>query len=500
MSQEIALRAVGLEKSFGPVRALGGVDFECSAGEVHALLGENGAGKSTLLKVIAGVHARDAGSLEYFGQEFAPTSPLDATQAGVATIHQELCLSPDLSVEQNIVLGREPRRGPVVDRKKQRELAVSSLEKLGASSIDPRSIVATLGPGERQLVEIARALAFDARVLILDEPTSSLTRPDIDRLFDVLRSLRREGRAIIYVSHFLEEVEEIADRYTVLRDGKSVATGSMRETNATALVEAMAGRRLDEVYPPHARTRGEPQLVVASLEGRKLPHDARFTLHRGEIFGIFGLVGAGRTEALRTLFGLDSAKVGDVRVGGTRLARLTPVASLANGIGFASEDRKAEGLALDLSIASNIALSRLDAHASRGVVSARTIAEKTEAFAEDLGVRRRSMTQAVSELSGGNQQKVAIARLLHHDVDVLLLDEPTRGIDVASKAEIYRRLDACARRGKAVLVVSSYVPELLGICDRIAVMYRGRLGEPREVSEWSEHALLEEATRGALAS
>lgn len=491
----IALRACGLLKRFGPVWALAGVDFDCAEGEIHALLGENGAGKSTLLKICAGVHRADAGRLELFGQSFDPSSPLAAARAGVATIHQELCLSPDLTVEQNIVLGREPRRGPFVDRARQRELAARSLDRLGAR-IDPNVVVSTLGPGECQLVEIARALAYEARVLILDEPTSSLTRREVEKLFEVLRALRADGCAIVYVSHFLEEVAEIADRYTVLRDGHSVATGSIADSTPEALVESMAGRRLDEVYPPHSREPGEVLVDVADLAGDPLPIDARFELRRGEIFGIFGLVGAGRTELLRALFGLSKSRRSRVHIGGRALGQACPAACLARGVGFASEDRKSEGLALDLSIAINIALSRLAPYASVGFVDRRAMIEATETYADALDVRRREMGQSVGELSGGNQQKVALARLLHHDVDVFLLDEPTRGIDVASKAEIYQRLHDCAVRGKAIMIVSSYIPELLGVCDRIAVMHRGVLQESRATQDWTEHELLEAATRG----
>nr|HMQ21909.1 sugar ABC transporter ATP-binding protein [Planctomycetota bacterium] len=410
---------------------------------------------------------------------------------------------PDLTVEQNIVLGREPRRGPFVDRSAMRALATTALARI-ASSLEPTARIGSLGPSERQLVEIARALAFDASVVILDEPTSSLTAIEVQRLFAVLRALRDEGRAIVYVSHFLEEVLAVADRYSVLRDGRCVASGDMSTTSASELTSFMAGRRLDEVYPPPRVGRSDdtgagsvPALEARELVGRPLPDAANLTLSRGEIFGVFGLVGAGRTELLRVLFGLDKARVRDVMIAGRRLHGGPPEA-LRAGLGLASEDRKDEGTALDLSIALNITLSRLAACARHGVVSKRRQRSAAQACAEAFHVRCPGMQVAVSTLSGGNQQKVALARLLHDGVDVLLLDEPTRGIDVASKAEIYARLHELAGRGKSILFVSSYVPELLGVCDRIAVVHRGTLVETRAVAAWTEHDLIGVAAQGPI--
>ena len=491
-----ALRAMGLVKRFGSVMALGGVDFELVSGEIHALLGENGAGKSTLLKIIAGVQQADEGALELFGESFNPQHPLDAAQRGVATIHQELCLADDLSVEANIMLGRELRWGPFVDRGRRRELATHALSELG-STLDPRAMVSELGPGERQLVEIARALAFEARVLILDEPTSSLSAQDVERLFEVLRKLRAQGCAIVYVSHFLEEVEAIADRYSVLRDGCSVGTGSIADTSSEQLITLMLGRRLDEVYPAHERRAGEELLRVEALVADPLPEQASFVLRRGEILGLAGLVGAGRSEVLRVLFGLARAKQRRVVLHGVEdHGSGDPARSLARGMGLLSEDRKHEGLALELSIAKNITLSRLAPYAKWGILSPKRQAAAAKIWAERTQLRFRDLEQSVAELSGGNQQKVALARLLHHDVEVFLLDEPTRGVDVASKAELYRRFDELARAGKSLVVVGSYLPELLGICDRIAVMHRGRLSPAKPVAQWSEHSLLQAATRG----
>jgi ribose transport system ATP-binding protein len=491
---EVVLRMRGIEKRFGALRALAGVDLELRRGEVHALIGENGAGKSTLMKVLSGAYAADAGSMELGGQPYAPRTPLAARQQGVAMIYQELALIPELSVEQNVVLGREPERFGVVDRKAQRARVEQALSWLDQPELRPERKLAELAPGARQLVEVARALVGDARLVVLDEPTSSLSRGEAERLFEVIDRLRSRGTALIFISHFLEEVRRVAQRFTVLRDGRSVAAGEVPRASdpddgfAPRVVEAMAGRQVDDVYPrvPHAP--GEVLLELSELSGVRLPRAASLTLRRGEILGIAGLVGAGRSELLRALFGLDPLRSGRVRIAGALGTGAQPWQRLAQGVGLLSEDRKQEGLALALSIADNVTLSR--PLARLGVIDRRARDRSTRTLAERLGLRHRDPQQPVGELSGGNQQKVALARLLHHDVEVLLLDEPTRGIDVASKADIYRLMGELAARGKAILFVSSYLPELLGVCDRIAVMSRGRLLAPRPAQECDEASLL----------
>ena len=478
----------GVRKRFGATVALDGMDLRVSAGEVLALVGENGAGKSTLMKVLSGAHQPDEGRMWLAGEPFRPAHPIDARRAGVSMIYQELSLARHLTVMENIVLGMEPSLGPLVKWREVRRRAVEAMAQLGRNDIAPETPVHRLSIAEQQLVEIARAVAVGARVLVLDEPTSSLARNDIERLFDLVRRLKASGLGIIYISHFLEEVRVLADRFTVLRDGRSVGTGETGATSNGEMIAMMVGRSVENLYPRSRRTAGEAVLGLKELAGLQKPVNASLTLHRGEVLGIAGLIGAGRTELLRAIFGLDPVCSGRVTVK-AHVGPASPTEQWARGVGMVSEDRKMEGLALGLSIADNVTLSRLGAF-----VRPAGQAEASREWIGKLSIRCREPEQCVGHLSGGNQQKVAIARLLHHDVDVLLLDEPTRGIDVGSKAEIYRLIDELACAGKAVLMVSSYLPELLGVCDRIAVMSKGRLHPARPVSEIDEHSIMLEAT------
>lgn len=491
------LRMRGVTKSFGPVAALAGVDLEVRAGEVHALLGENGAGKSTLMKVLSGAHAPDGGDMHLDGIPYAPQGPSDARKRGVAMIYQELNLAPDLSVEENILLGNEPRAAlGRIDRTARRAIACAALKQLGEGAPGPTARVGDLSPAARQLVEIARALAADARVIIFDEPTSSLGRADAQRLFERVADLAKGGVAVIWISHFLEEIEQVAQAFTVLRDGETVGHGRVAETSSDDWVALMAGRKVEELFPSVPHTPGEVLLELKGLSAKPLPTEVSLELRRGEILGIAGLVGAGRTELLRALFALEPITSGEVRLAGVSAPAKNPRARLNQGMGLLSEDRKGEGLAQNLSIATNLCLSHPAPVTRRGLLSPRAMADTTAHWAKRLGLVYHSPTQAMDQLSGGNQQKVAIARLLHHDCDLLLFDEPTRGIDVGAKVEVYRLMGELAAAGKALLVVSSYNPELLGVCDRIAVMHRGNLGSARPASDWTEHELLEAATRG----
>jgi ribose transport system ATP-binding protein len=484
------LRLTGIRKRFGATLALNGVDLEIAPAEVHAVVGENGAGKSTLMKILSGVYAPDAGGIELDGETFAPGEPLEARRAGVVMVNQELAIAPHLSVVENIVLGAEPS-GVFLNHAKARQLATDALAQLGRPDIPLSARAGDLSVADRQLVEIARALALGCRVLVLDEPTSSLTKADTENLFRLVRRLRDQGQSVIYISHFLEEVQALSDRYTVLRDGVSVATGQTAETNADELARLMVGRQVSELYVRTPRVPGETVLEVESLAGPFKPLSASFTLRRGEVLGIAGLVGAGRSELLRAIFALDPVKDGRVSVRAVS-APSTPAQRWAQGVGMLSEDRKAEGLALDLSLAENLTLPRLSA-----IVRPAALASETSQWIQRLGVRCSGPEQQIGQLSGGNQQKIALGRLLRNKSDILLLDEPTRGVDIGAKQNIYRLIDELANGGKAVVMVSSYLPELLGSCDRIAVMCRGILGPAVPVEQCSEHQIMLAATGAA---
>ena len=488
-----------IHKSFGATIALAGVNFSVAAGEIHALVGENGAGKSTLMKILSGALSPDAGVILLAGEPFNPENPLQARQAGVVMIYQELSLAPHLTVEENINLGVEPRYWGILDRKRIRASAVKALETLGHPEIKPEQTVKNLTLAEQQLVEIARALAIGCQVLVLDEPTSSLSYQDIQKLFSLLRSLKAQGQSIVYISHFLEEVKEISDRCTVLRDGRTVGTHSTRQMQVNQIIEMMVGRNIKQLYKKSHRQMKEPLLQVKNLSGYRKPVQAEFVLHRGEVLGIAGLVGAGRTELLRCLFGLEPVKSGEIKLAAF-IGPASPAQRWFQKTGLLSEDRGNEGLALSMTLADNLTLTFLKKMGPFGLVLPRKQQNLSQQWVEKLDIRCRNPLQKARELSGGNQQKLALARLLYHEVDVLLLDEPTRGIDVASKAQIYELIDQLVREdtetgksAKAVLIVSSYLPELLGICDHIAVMYRGKLGPARPAVQFSEHELMMEA-------
>jgi ribose transport system ATP-binding protein len=496
VTSDLRLAVTGICKHYGSTLALRGVDFELCAGEVHALVGENGAGKSTLVKLLSGAIRPDAGSMRVDGEPYAPANPAEARRRGVAMIYQELTLAPHLSVEANITLGLEATRFGILRRPENRQRVTEALAALEHREIRPDTPVAQLSTGAQQVVEIARALLLDVRVLVLDEPTSALTQADVQHLFALVRRLRDRGVSVIYISHFLEEVEEIADRFTVLRDGENVGGGAPTEFSRAHIIELMVGRCLNEQYPSVPHTMGEPVLELDDLAGLELPRDVRLTLHRGEILGIAGIVGAGRTELLRAIFGLDPVKQGQITVHSLRSDRASPGRRIEQGIGLLSEDRKTEGLALAQSITDNLTYSRLRPYSKLGWLNLGRRRANVRGWLDRLRVRYRSPEQPVGELSGGNQQKIALGRLLHQEADVLLLDEPTRGVDVGSKAEIYRLIGELAKQGKAILFVSSYLPELLGVCDRLAVMARGRLSPVRAIGEWTAEQIMAAATGG----
>ncbi|HEY3204617.1 MAG TPA: sugar ABC transporter ATP-binding protein [Thermoanaerobaculia bacterium] len=450
------------------------------------------------MNVLSGALLLDAGEMRLAGSTYSPRGPADARRRGIAHIHQELSLCPHLSVAENILMGAEPSTAGWIHRDRLGARAARLLEKFGRVEIDPRSRTGNLPLPDQQIVEICRALAWDARVLLMDEPTSTLQRSNVERLFRLIRQLRDRGIAIIYISHFLEEIREIADRYTVLRDGKSVGSGDLGSIRDDDLIAMMVGRSVDNVLETMAASRapsGEVVLEVEDLAAPPLLRSASLELHRGEILGIAGLIGSGRTDLIRALFGLARVTAGCVRLRGKEIpiAKTDSSWRIRNGFGFLSEDRRREGLALQLSIADNITMSRFSTCARGGWIDLLRQRQQAETVMGRLRVKAPGPRSEVLRLSGGNQQKVVLGRLLHQDPDILLLDEPARGIDVGSKSDIYREIGRLASRGKAVLMVSSYLPELLGVCDRIAVMRRGRLSPARPASEWTPEEIMQVA-------
>jgi ribose transport system ATP-binding protein len=492
----------GVKKSFGPTCALREVDLSVRRGEVHALIGENGAGKSTLMKVLSGAHRPDGGYMLLEGKPYSPFGPDAARRAGVSMIYQELNLAPHLTVEENVFLGMEESSLGFTRRARQEAKVTEALEVLGHGDIPPRTLLGKLSVGAQQVVEIARAIVSNARLIVLDEPTSSLTQKDAERLFGLIAKLRSSGVSLIYISHFLEEVQRVADRFTVLREGATVGSGDVKTTSISKIIEMMVGRSLGEFFPKVPHARGEPLLSLESLCGKSLPRRVDLILHRGEILGIAGLVGAGRTEMLRAVYGLDPIASGKVSIagvsGGPGLSGgyRGPAARLRQGLGLLSENRKEEGLALGLSISDNVTLSAYGSVSRLGWVLPRLQKAKVGQWVDRMKIKCRSPGQPVKDLSGGNQQKVALARLLHQKAAVILLDEPTRGIDVGSKVEVYRLMGELAAEGKGILFVSSYLPELLSVSDRIGVMSRGALSAVRPAGEWTEKSIMAFATGG----
>ncbi len=499
-TQTPRLALSGISKRFGPTIALKHVDLELRPGEVLALVGENGAGKSTLMKILSGAHKPDSGTLLIDGVVYRPRNPLDARSKGVAMIYQELTLASHLSVMENITLGNEPTRGPFLRREEIRRIAADALKEIGFSDLPPDTPVSQLSLAQQQMVEIARAVALDCKILILDEPTSSLTKAGIEQLFTLIRKLKNDKISIIYISHFLEEVQEVSDRIVVLRDGETVGSRDNNGVSPDEIVKMMVGRDVQEMYPRTQRTNvGEVLLRCQNLSGLRLPDDANFELRRGRVYGIAGLMGSGRTELMRAIFGLDSIRKGTLSVGQfSGYAR--PMNRWRQGAGMVSENRKEEGLALNLSIGDNVTLPALGNLGPWNLIFPSRQRKRTNNWIKTIGIKCGGADQRVNALSGGNQQKVAIARLLDAGVDLWLLDEPTRGIDVGSKAQIYHLIDqlACGQDGhqkpKTVLLISSYLPELLGICDEIAVMDRGRLSTFLPTEQWSEQRLMLVAT------
>jgi rhamnose transport system ATP-binding protein len=494
MTAEAILELRQATKSYGAVRALREGDIALRPGEVRALVGENGAGKSTLVKVLGGVVRLDEGAMLVDGERVDFHSPHDARDAGIAVIFQEPTLFPDLSVAENVVMGRHPlgalRR---IDRRTMDREVQELLDRLGVR-LDAERPVRGLSIADQQIVEIAKALSFDARVLIMDEPTAALSGPEVQRLFAVVRTLRERGAALLFISHRLEEVFAICDTVTVMRDGAVVDDSRTAEVTADELVRRMVGRELGTLFPKETAGVGEPLLKVHRLTREGVFTDVSFEVCAGEIVALAGLVGAGRSEVARAIFGIDRADAGHVEVAGRRLPKGRPTAAIRAGVGFVPEDRRQQGLVMELSIARNTALTRLRALTRGGLM--RSAAERRLAadWAQRLQLRYNSLEDPVGFLSGGNQQKVVLAKWLATEPKVLIVDEPTRGIDVGTKAEVHRLLSELAGRGLAVLMISSELPEVLGMADRVLVMHEGRLTGRLTREEADEEAVMRAAT------
>jgi len=484
------LEVESISKRFPGVQALDGVSLSVAEGRVHALLGENGAGKSTLLKILSGAYFPDSGTVRLGGAPQVFHSPIDAIRAGVAVIYQELYLVPEMSVADNLFLGRLPNRGGWLDKRGLRAKTLARLAEL-EEEVDPSARVSSLPVAQRQMVEIAKALAREAKVICFDEPTSSLSDREVRKLFQVIRDLRDQGRVIIYVSHRLPEVFEICDSATVFRDGRVVDTfPDISQVTQDTLVNRMVGRSITDVYQHAAQATEATALEVEGLAGPGLQAPADLSVRRGEVVSLFGLVGAGRTELLRLIYGVRRPTQGQVRVQGHETRVRGPASAIAQGIAFCPEDRKGEGIVPLRSVRENINLSVRRALARWGFLRPSRERENAETYVRKLNIRASSLNQPVQDLSGGNQQKVVLARSLSEQVRVMLLDEPTRGIDVGAKSEVYGIIADLARQGMGVLVASSELPEVLGISDRIVVMREGRIVAQVPRGEATEESLL----------
>ncbi|WP_330398373.1 sugar ABC transporter ATP-binding protein [Lachnoclostridium sp. An138] len=483
LNQEISLKMNQICKAYPGVKALDHVDFELRKGEVHALLGENGAGKSTLCKIIAGAQPMDSGEYYLFGEKITSLSPLEAKNKGISMVYQEFNLVPYLKIYENLFLGKELMHGPNRDKKAMISKTKEVFQKFGID-IDPELRVCDLTNAYKQLVEIAKAILENAKVLCMDEPTAPLSTREVNILFDMIHSLKKEGVSVIYISHRLEELFEISDRITVMRDGQYIKTLNTNETNRDELVKLMVGRELSDEYPKRNVEIGGEILRIEHLSTEATDiEDVSFTLRKGEILGFAGLVGAGRTEVMRALFGIDKKRSGDIYIKGSKVEIRNPADAIRHGISLVPEDRKGQGVSLTLSVRENISLVKLKELEKYFSIERKKEKELVKDYIEALSIKTPGMEQLVKNLSGGNQQKVAIAKWLVMDSDIIILDEPTRGIDVGAKYEIYMLMNELVKRGKALIMISSEMPELIGMSDRIMVMHQGRLTGKLEADE-----------------
>ena len=494
MEEKYKLEMKHMTKHFGGVKALTDVSFRVKPGEVHALVGENGAGKSTLMKILSGAYIKDDGEILLDGEPVRITKPKDSIDQGIAVIYQEFMLAPDLTVAENIMIDKLSAGGGIINWRKLRESAKEQLVKLGFDEIDPGEKVANLSVAYQQVVEICKCLTRNAKILVLDEPTAVLTFSEIEKLFEVIKKLRGEGVSIIYISHRLEEIFELSDQITVLKDGLNVGTVPTNQTDKHQLVTMMVGRELSQLFPKREVTIGEEILRVENLNRGRLVKDVSFSLKAGEVLGFSGLVGAGRTETMRVLFGADPKESGKVIYFGEEVNFTEPRQAIAKGLGLLTEDRKKQGLMLQQSIRMNATLTAMKKVASQvGVVKHKKEKDYVKELLDSIATKYNNTEDNANSLSGGNQQKVALAKWIAADCKCIIFDEPTRGVDVGAKTEIYRIINELAEAGVGVIVISSEMPEIIGMCDRVIVMRQGYISAELEKQEMSEDNLIKAA-------
>ena len=492
---EVILQMKNIEKRFAGVHALKSVQFELRAGEVHALMGENGAGKSTLIKVLCGIHKRDEGEIIYFGEPVHFNGIADSQKVGISVIHQELNMMNHLTVAQNIFIGREPRKGPFIDDAKMVEDARALFEKIGVK-IDPTVQLGSLTVGKQQMVEIVKAVSHDCKLLVLDEPTAALTQPEVEELFKIMNDLKAKGIGMIYISHRMDEITRISDRVTVMRDGEYVDTVETASVTKDDIVKMMVGRVIYGEQKAASEVASDAPVVleVKHLNAGKEVKDVSFNLRKGEILGFAGLMGAGRTEVARALYGADPRQTGDIYINGELVNIKTPEQAVKHGICYLSEDRKRYGLMLDKSVSENTTIASVDDFIHSGLISDNEMKLSSAEFNEKLRTKTPSMEQLLKNLSGGNQQKVIIARWLMKNSDIFIFDEPTRGIDVGAKSEIYNLMDDLAKQGKSIIMISSELAEVLRMSDRILVMCEGRKTGELDIAEATQENIMKLAT------
>ena len=492
---ETILKMQGIQKHFSGVHALKGVDFELKAGEVHALMGENGAGKSTLIKVLCGIHKRDGGTIEYLGEEVSYDNIGQSQDAGISVIHQELNMMNDLTVAQNMFIGREFVKGGFINDRAMEAEARRQFEKMGVK-IDPSEKLGNLTVGKQQMVEITKAISRDCKLLVLDEPTAALTLPEVEELFKIMGELKEKGIGMIYISHRMDEITRISDRVTVMRDGEYVGTVNTAETTRDEIVKMMVGRVIMGDQKAHSNVAPDAPVVleVKNLNAGKEVRNVSFNLRKGEILGFAGLMGAGRTEVARALYGADRKQTGEIYIEGKLVKIDTPEQAVRHGICYLSEDRKRFGLMLDKSVVENSAIASVDDYIQSVLIDDAKMREVAEYYNKLLRTKTPSMDQLLKNLSGGNQQKVIIARWLMKDVDVFIFDEPTRGIDVGAKSEIYNLMDELVKQGKSIIMISSELPEVLRMSDRIVVMCEGRKTGELSIEEATQENIMQLAT------